>query len=207
VRDSGSGISPEVQARMFEPFFTTKPSGQGTGLGLPICRGIIEGHSGQIRVDSRPGHGATFFVELPVTAPPAAANACGSDIVPRVEGRRILVVDDEPDVANILADFLSRDGHSVDKASDGAAALEKLDQQPFDLILSDVRMPTMDGPALYEAIGRRAPRLLERVIFFTGDTLSPRTQTFLEGTRAATLSKPFDFSEVRRVVARLLRHD
>jgi nitrogen fixation negative regulator NifL len=205
VRDSGPGIPLDVQSHIFEPFFTTKAPGQGTGLGLPITRGIVETHEGRIRVESAPGQGATFVVELPLAAAPPPAVAARGPETPRVEGRRILVVDDEPDVATILDDLLTCEGHTVEQANDGVAALAKLDQRPFDLVVSDVRMPRMDGRALYEAIGERMPGLLGRLVFMTGDTLGPRTRDFLEQTGVPTVSKPFNFEEVRRVVARSLQ--
>lgn len=207
VADTGPGIAPGIQRRIFEPFFTTKPLGQGTGLGLSLCHGIVEDHGGSIRVESAPGQGALFRVELPVVEPPAAEREAGAPEAPQpIRGKTILVVDDEPRVAAVLASLLSADGHHVETAGDGAAALAKLEARSYDLILTDIRMPELDGPGLYRAVERRHPELLRRLGFLTGDTLSPETRAFLEQIEAPSLSKPFTLAEVRQVVQRALRN-
>jgi len=203
VADTGPGIPPGIQARIFEPFFTTKPPGQGTGLGLSLCQGLIEGHGGSIRVESQPGRGSVFLVELPVQAPPmtgAEPRTVGG--TPAVQEKVILVVDDEAEVAEVLAEMLSADGHRVETAENGAVALDKLRARgyAYDLILCDLRMPELDGPGLYEELQRRDPRLCRRIVFLTGDVLSPSIAEFLERTGAASLDKPFALEEVRRVV-------
>ena len=204
VADSGIGIAPEVQARIFEPFFTTKPPGQGTGLGLGLCRTIIVAHGGTIRVESGPGEGATFRIELPLTAPAAGPEARALESLPAIEGKAILVVDDESYVAEMLADLLRLDHHRVDVAPNGLVALEKLRAGPYDLVLSDLKMPELDGPRLYEALARDHPHLLRRVVFLTGDALSSEITEFLERVGAPYLYKPFTLEEIRRVLHRAL---
>ena len=205
VGDTGPGIPAEVLARIFEPFFTTKPVGQGTGLGLPLCRGIVESHGGAVRVDTMPGRGTTMRIELPVVPAPAAdtADAAGADLA-LPAGRRILIVDDEPDVAGVLRDLLAASGEEIEVAPDGRAALARIPAGNFDLILCDVRMPRLDGPGLYRALAELDPRLLRRFVFLTGDTLNPESWTFVRGTAAPCINKPFDFDEVRRVIGRAL---
>jgi signal transduction histidine kinase len=205
VADTGPGIPREIQARIFEPFFTTKPPGQGTGLGLSICQGIVEGHRGTIRVESEPGQGAVFRIELPVEAPPVVKpEVQAGEMLPPVRGKTILVVDDEPEVAGVLADMLSADGHQVVTAANGALALDRLEEGACDLILSDVRMPELDGPGLYREVARRHTQLLERFVFLTGDALGSWTREFIERTGAPRLNKPFAPEDVRRVVQPLL---
>ncbi|OGK77833.1 MAG: hypothetical protein A2X52_12230 [Candidatus Rokubacteria bacterium GWC2_70_16] len=205
VADTGPGVPPDLLRRIFEPFFTTKPVGQGTGLGLAMCQGIVEGHGGSIRVESAPGAGATFVVELPVEGPgPLAPEASPLPEARRIQGRTILVVEDEPEVAQLLADVLEADGHLVDTAADGAAALARLSERSYDMVLSDLRMPTLDGPGLYGELERRHPELTRRIAFVTGDALSPRTREFLEATGAPCLEKPFRPEDVRRIVSRIL---
>jgi nitrogen fixation negative regulator NifL len=207
ISDTGPGIPDQVLARIFEPFFTTKPVGQGTGLGLSLCQGIVESHEGRIQVDSKPGQGASFLIELPVVAPPPdeAGEAAGSaHVLPA--GRRILIVDDEPDVAGVLGDLLRADGEEIESAPDGRVALEKIQAGEYDLILCDVRMPRLDGPGLYRALDQSNPKLLQRFVFLTGDTLNPESWEFVQRTGAPCINKPFDFDEVRRVIGRALLH-
>jgi len=203
AHDTGPGISAEIRDRIFEPFFTTKPVGQGTGLGLSLCHGIVEGHGGTLSLVSEPGHGAIFRVELPVVTPPATTGKRAAEAAPVVTGMRILVVDDERLVLQLLGEMLGADHHTVDTVGDGTQALERLRRTSYDLILSDVRMPYLDGPGLYRALERRLPDLCRRFVLMTGDVLSAEIQTFLEQTGVPGLSKPFDRSEVRRVIQRV----
>jgi two-component system, sensor histidine kinase and response regulator len=205
IADSGPGIPEEIRARIFEPFFTTKPVGQGTGLGLSLCRGIIEEHGGTIIVESEPGRGARFAITLPVTARPAGADRpAATDTAPPVGTKTILVVDDERDLAEILGEALGREGHRVEIAGNGAEALRRLEQRGYDLVVSDTKMPVMDGAELFHEIERRFPLLSKRVIFLTGDVLDAEKRRFLESSGAPFLTKPFDLGEVRRVVRRAL---
>jgi PAS domain S-box-containing protein len=205
VRDTGPGIAMELKGRIFEPFFTTKPPGVGTGLGLSLCQGIVEGHGGSIGVVPGAERGAAFRVELPVEEPEWAVQPPVELTPPVVRGKRILVVDDEPGIAGVLAEVLQLDGHAVETVSNGEAALGKLTAGGYDLILSDIRMPELDGPGLYWEIERRDPHMLQRMIFLTGDTLSPATREFLEKTGVPCLSKPFALSDVREIVQHVLQ--
>jgi signal transduction histidine kinase len=205
VTDTGPGIPQALQARIFEPFFTTKPTGEGTGLGLSLCRGMIEEHGGTIELDSEPGSGSRFTIELPLRV--RAAAAVGGETaaaLPPVGPKAILVVDDEPDLAAVIAEVLERDGHTVMTATNGAIALEMLESHAYDLVVSDVRMPVLDGEGLYQEIERRFPALRERIIFLTGDVLGREKQAFLERIAAPTLAKPYDLIEVRRLVHQVL---
>jgi two-component system NtrC family sensor kinase len=203
VTDTGPGIPLELQTRIFEPFFTTKPTQEGTGLGLSLCRGILEAHGGSIRVQSQPGQGTSFLIELPigetamsVAQPPAIAE------LPSAQGKAILIIDDESGIRNGLAHLLRRDGYKVETAANGLLGLAKLQEQVFDLVLCDLRMPKLDGPGLYRELQHRQPQILPQIIFLTGDTLSPETRAFLEQTNVPRLTKPFTAAEVRRVVGR-----
>lgn len=205
ITDTGPGVPPEFREKIFEPFFTTKPAGEGTGLGLSLCRGIIEDHGGTIVLDSAAGRGATFVVEFPVAekAGPAARDQI-TDSLPPIGGKRLLIIDDEPDIAEILVDILAPAGHHIDVASDGAAGLKHIAQQSYDLIISDTKMPVLDGVGLYRELERRFPALCQRLIFVTGDVLDAEKRGFLESTGVPVLAKPFDVVQARRLVHRVL---
>jgi two-component system NtrC family sensor kinase len=203
IADTGPGIPADVRAKIFEPFFTTKPPGEGTGLGLSLCRGIAEEHGGTLAVDSEPGRGAEFVLELPATVPAGTAVQTAEPPA-RVSPKAILVVDDEPEIAATLAEALERDGHKVDIAGDGAEGLDRLGAGAYDVIFTDTRMPGLYGVAFYQELARRFPALTQRVIFLTGDLMDQNKREFLEGTGCPVISKPFDLDEVRRALHRLL---
>jgi CheY-like chemotaxis protein len=204
VADSGPGVPPELRAFVFRPFFTTKSPEEGTGLGLALCHDIVAAHGGTIRVDSAPDGGALFVVELPLERPPEALTSPAA-AAPRPARRgRVLVVDDDLELANVLAAALRAEQHEVEIAANGVDALAAIDREPFDVILSDVRMPKLDGPGFYRELQRRHPELLDRVVFVTGDILGRETAAFLEHARVAHLTKPFDIKQVRRVVSEVL---
>jgi two-component system NtrC family sensor kinase len=196
VTDSGPGISDELAARVFEPFFTTKPEGQGTGLGLSICQGIVKEHGGRLTLETRPGAGATFTVELPLAAPAPRPDVSPA---PLAESRplRILVVDDEPHILHYMRATLESWGHTVEVASDGAYALERALAGPFDVIICDLRMPHLSGRDMYLKLARHDPRAAERIIFATGDTVRGDTLQFLQRLGRPYLHKPFTLAELR----------
>ncbi len=204
IEDDGPGITPESQQRIFDPFFTTKPAGQGTGLGLSICDGIVKEHGGTLRVLSPPGHGATFIVELPILGgdevmrpePDARTPA------PQARGRSILVVDDEASIQDILVEVLTGDGYQVDTAGSGTTALAKMEKRSYDLIISDLKMPGVSGAELYETMRATRPEQAERVLFTSGDTVSPVTNDFLRRHGHVALVKPFTFDDLRAALER-----
>jgi DNA-binding NtrC family response regulator len=120
-------------------------------------------------------------------------------------GASILIVDDEPEVVSILAEILADDAHRVETAYNGLAALDKLRDGTYDLIISDLRMPHLDGPGLYREVARRHPQMIRRMIFVTGDTLGPESAEFLRRSAAPTFGKPFEPDDVRRVIDQVLR--
>lgn len=120
-------------------------------------------------------------------------------------GASILIVDDEPEVVSLLAEILADDAHRVETAYNGLAALDKLRDGTYDLIISDLRMPHLDGPGLYREVARHHPQMIRRMIFVTGDTLGPESAEFLRRSAAPTFGKPFEPDDVRRVIDRVLR--
>ncbi len=152
---------------------------------------------------SQPGEGARFVVRLPRAEGGRRPVTAGEVVGPRRRGR-ILVVDDEPDIAQLLADVLERDGHQVECALSGREALARLADGAVDLIISDLRMPDMDGPSLYRALASDRPELAARMAFVTGDTLAADLTGFLSEIGARVLEKPLDPGDLSRRVQALL---
>ena len=206
VRDSGTGIAPDIQARIFDPFFTTKSSGEGTGLGLWICSGILSALGGDIRVESEIGRGSTFRVTLPPVTieAPGVTPARG---VPEAEaqGGRMLIVDDEPMILGALRRSFASDYH-VTCVGDGRKALDRLRAgERYDVILCDLMMPEMTGMELFTELGKMAPDQQERVVFVTGGAFTPRAREFLERVPNARVEKPIDFQNLRLLLRSLQR--
>jgi two-component system NtrC family sensor kinase len=206
--DSGPGMSDDTLRRIFDPFFTTKEAGDGTGLGLTISYGIIEEHGGRIWAESARGRGTTFTIELPLVTRAQQASRIEAPAEPATqapaERRRILVVDDEESIQKLLTGVLEMDGHEVHIATNGREALERVQREPFDLVITDVKMPVMSGPDLYRRLRDDGSPLARRVIFITGDTVAPETRGFLQGVENDVLAKPFRLREVREMVRRAL---
>jgi CheY-like chemotaxis protein len=206
VRDTGRGISPEIRARIFDPFFTTKAAGEGTGLGLWICQGILATLGGQIAVESEEGRGSVFRVTLP-----AATNdrpERGPDAAPlelEGQGGRLLIIDDEPMILGALRRALSADYH-VTSVSDGRRALALVCAgERYDAILCDLMMPELTGMDLFGEVRRLVPDQAERMIFVTGGAFTPRAREFLDRVPNARVEKPIDFQTLRILIRNLLR--
>jgi CheY-like chemotaxis protein len=200
IRDTGPGISLEVQSRLFDPFFTTKPVGQGTGLGLSICQGIVTSLGGTIQVESFPGAGAAFTVTLP-PAPPSAEGASppAQPEVP-LPRARVLVVDDEPLARTALQRALGLE-HDVEVAEGGARALEVLSQgRRFDLILCDLMMPGFFADEFAREVSLRWPAASRRLYFLTGGAVTPEAQAFVQKNAARILEKPLDPDRLRELL-------
>jgi C4-dicarboxylate-specific signal transduction histidine kinase/CheY-like chemotaxis protein len=204
VDDTGPGVPKDLQRKIFEPFFTTKPAGAGIGFGLSLSHGLVESHGGRIWVEDAPGGGARFVVALPYAPAHARREAPAAAAAGPVRQGRILVVDDEADIADTCGDILAMDGHRCEFAANGRAALERVARGRFDLILSDLRMPQLDGPGFYRELRRSDPKMAERIIFLTGDTLSPAIQTFLLESKRPYIEKPLDPKQLRETVAAAL---
>jgi two-component system, cell cycle sensor histidine kinase and response regulator CckA len=203
INDDGPGIPDELQPKIFDPFFTTKEVGKGTGLGLTVAYAIVQEHGGRIRLDSRAGVGASFYVELPVNGlklpsmPVSRARERSNEVV---AGASILVVEDEAKLASAVADALRDAGYLVDHAPDGEDALAKVKAQAYDLVICDLKMPRMDGMAFYRMLSAAAPGLSKRVIFVTGDVAGTEAESFLEESGGRWLAKPFRLGDLLRAV-------
>jgi signal transduction histidine kinase/ActR/RegA family two-component response regulator len=204
VTDTGEGIPNEIRARMFEPFVTSKDVGKGTGLGLATVRSIVTGMEGEIEVLTKIGEGTTFEISLARSA--AAADVVGElEVAAQINGarRRVLLVEDEESVRFALARLLQRLDFVVTTAVNGAEALHTVEQQTFDLVITDAVMPGMSGPQLIEHLGDARPEL--RVLLMSGYT--PDEMQKGEGSTVPRLRKPFTMSDLTRALDLVLDHD
>jgi two-component system NtrC family sensor kinase len=211
IQDNGPGIPREHLRRIFDPFFTTKEVGKGTGLGLSLCYGYIKEQGGTITPVSELGKGATFLIELPIAEKAEAASEIAAP--PEVEkpdphegqGKRVLVIDDEKPILNLLQDDLALRGYEVEVAENGKTALSKLEKNHFDLAFCDWKMPGLNGQQVYEQLRRTNPQLCRRIIFITGDIINDQMRHFLETEKRPCLAKPFTLSELHTTVGDVLK--
>jgi PAS domain S-box-containing protein len=204
VADNGPGIPPDLRARVFEPYFTTKPTGIGTGVGLAMSQGLVEAHGGSLTLECPLDGGSVFRLTLPIREVEAPGTGPHAYATPEPGRRSVLIVDDEAEIRETLAQILAGPRHDVVAVGSGREALERIATQRFDAILTDVRMPDIDGRALYDEIERRWPRQASRVVFVTGDTLSSALRDYVSDSGRPVIEKPFLPSEVRRLVAELV---
>lgn len=203
IADNGPGISRENLTRIFDPFFTTKPQGKGTGLGLSLCYGIMQEHRGRIRVESQPGAGTEFILELPVAVTAGDQPVIRPDSVSpfKTPGLHVLVVDDEDAIRHLVEEVLLADGHRVESAAGGAAALELIGRNRYDVIVSDWKMPGLNGINLYQELLTKDPGSAGRMLFMTGDVIKQSFQDFLKQHSRICLPKPFALREFRAAIA------
>lgn len=204
VADNGPGMRPEVLRRAFDPFFTTRTVGAGVGLGLSLSRQIAEAHRGRLSLRSTPGSGTAARLTLPAATPATPTVELPTPRTPApmpsamARTQRILVVDDDPPVARSLARMLR--GHEVHVAIGGEDALARLASERFDVVVSDVMMPGLDGPTLFAAATRGWPELRERFAFVTGAATNGAVAEALRSTGRPVLLKPIDPAAIRALV-------
>jgi two-component system NtrC family sensor kinase len=222
VSDDGPGIPQAIQARIFDPFFTTKPAGVGTGLGLAIVLGIVREHGGKLHLTSKPGQDTVFSIEFPVAAgvemplptigdtttttsrahfqalpaPESLETVHDGATLAAWAGTRVLVLEDEPTVARLIADVLEDEGLRVDVLLDAREALDRAERVTYDLVICDMKMPELDGEHFYMALARANNPLHRHFLFVTGDVLAARTRDFLERYNLPHVAKPFRVEEL-----------
>jgi len=213
VQDSGPGVPAEYIPRIFEPFFTTKEVGTGTGLGLSIAHSILADHQGRIYYEEASGGGARFVLELPVrqgpeqplVEPEKVEKERSRTNVKTAENVSILILDDERAIAELLGEMLGLLGYHAELCHSGQQALDVLAQEDFDVVLSDFRMPMMDGQEFYKRAIKIKPGMARRFVFLTGDVVSEDTRDFLSSTGNPHIAKPFQLNRVEEAVIKVLR--
>ncbi len=203
VADNGQGMSEAVKARLFSPFFTTKPVGEGTGLGLSVCRSIVSAVGGSIEVESEEGAGTTFTVRLPLARQAVSVEPPARVEEPRSRALRVLMVDDEPFLRRVTQRLMRP--HQVieaGSADEGLSILAK--DQAFDVILCDLMMPGLSGKDFYREMSARSPQLASRFLFVSGGAVTAETQAFLDEVAPdRVVLKPFTSVQLRSAVERL----
>lgn len=227
VADNGSGLREEDLPRVFDPFFTTREVGQGTGLGLSVCYGIVREHGGQITVRNAETGGAIFTIELPVMAeslataeaavvamqappvdprPVAPAPAFAlvappdADIDRSTRKRKALVVDDEESNAALVRRVLAGAGYEVESTTLSRRALVMMERTAYDAVICDVKMPELSGQELYGRVCQIRPEMARRFVFITGDIDGEDTREFLDQSRCSYFMKPFNLERLTAAV-------
>ena len=202
IRDNGPGIPRDIQKRIFEPFFTTKDVGEGTGVGLAFSHRIVASHDGQLELSSAVGRGTSFFVKLKTEDLGHQKRSLVPHLTEKSSVKNALVVDDEEGVAQLIHDLLVEEGIHVTKSTSPRDALRLASAQHFDLVLSDFKMPDMDGEAFYEAMKVVTPQNANAIGFITGDAMSANVRAFLERSKRPYIEKPIHKDELMRLIER-----
>jgi two-component system NtrC family sensor kinase len=208
IKDNGPGMPREILTRIFDPFFTTKPQGKGTGLGLSLSYGIMQEHRGRIHAESEPGHGTEFILELPIAEPTVASPVIRPDSAPPLRPNQpslhVLVIDDEESILQLVQEVLRGEGHRVETTTSGLEALELIGRNRYDVIISDWKMPGLDGINLFKELLVKDPVAANRMLFMTGDVIKESFQEFLGKNSRICLPKPFSLREFRSAVSRII---
>lgn len=209
--DNGPGIPDAIAGRIFDPFFTTKDVGQGTGLGLSLSYGVIKEHGGMLTVQKGRTSGACFIVELPIgnyqemAVDHKAAPAVEAAAIPAAV-QKILLVEDEPPIRQLIANILHNGYYQFDVAEDGKTALEKIMTSSYDLILCDYRIPLLNGISLYNEVKKIKPETARRFLFVSGSTeFAQNSEAFFESERLICLLKPFTRNELIEAVGKMIK--
>jgi CheY-like chemotaxis protein len=206
VEDTGSGMSPETQKRLFIPFFTTKPAGVGTGLGLALCKKIVDSLAGEISWQSEVGKGTKFVLAFPAsTRKPEGVRDSMRPVLPAARRGRILVVDDDEMFAQAVKRVLAPE-HTVTWAPGAKAALVLLRRdERFDVILCDVMMPQITGVELYHTLSLELPEQASKVVFISGGPFTPLARQFFDEIQSPRLEKPVSPRDLRALINELIQ--
>jgi CheY-like chemotaxis protein len=205
VIDTGKGIDESIRSKIFEPFFTTKQPGEGVGLGLSSVYGTVKSHNGTIELQSRVDAGSTFMLYLPVTDAPVPK----TDPAPAVEDRpvvgRVLLVDDDQSVRELIRDMLEELGYTVACCVDGLDAVDyfKKHHEEIDIVLLDMLMPRMGGHDCFVELRRIAPDI--KVVISTGYSLEGDPTKMLKEGAVAFLQKPYSIDDLDNLLQGIMR--
>ncbi|MBW2119784.1 MAG: PAS domain S-box protein [Deltaproteobacteria bacterium] len=209
ILDTGYGMDEETLEHMFEPFFTTKETGKGTGLGLAMVYGIVKGHGGNITCYSKPGEGTTFKIYLPVLEAEGKGREAERKVEEEIPGgsEKILLVDDEETILDIVRNMLDRSGYTVITAESGEEAVEvyRAEKEDIDLVILDVNMPGMGGHKCLKGLIKIDPEV--KVIIATGYTAAGKVKETLESGAAGFIGKPYRLAEILKKIREVLDKD
>jgi len=206
VSDDGPGITEENLPRVFDPFFTTK--GKVTGLGLSISHDMIIQHGGTLKVESEWGKGETFIISLPIAENQGKKKISGEERAERnFRGLKGLVIDDDLRIVNLVSKYLNHEGYEMETAAEVKTALSIIEGKDFDFVICDIKMPEMGGGEFYRVVKEKRPSLTDRIIFLTGDTLGDETRTFIDSVTNPLVQKPFQLSELKEEIAKVISQD
>jgi len=199
IADEGTGMTPEEIAKVFSPFYTTKGP-QGSGLGLAVVHSIVTRHGGHVNVESEPGKGSRFVIQLPATNQ-ATVEVTAKPMPPRPQGRRVLLVDDDATILDVIGEALREAGHEVEAIDSGAQAIVSMRSGRHDVVVTDLGMPGVNGWEVARAARDMEPRLPVIVISGWGAQIDKRQLS--ECGVDALLAKPFRLEQIRDSVARV----
>lgn len=204
VADTGAGIPPDIIQQIFEPYFTTKAPGEGTGMGLAVAQGIVESHGGKIRVESVPDQGTMFRVLLPAVSAPRAKKKASDPTQLPTGNEHILLVDDEPAIVKVTALSLERLGYRVTATTRSPEALSIFESNPegFDLVITDMTMPKMNGDVLTLKLLDIRPDI--PIVLCTGFSSKVSEDRIPHLRISALLYKPVAKSDMARMVRQVL---
>lgn len=214
VEDDGPGVPEDQAARIFEPFYTTKEVGTGTGLGLSIAHSVMVDHNGRIECRNSGSGGAVFTLRFPIVMEGDREDTTILFTPSELEkepaaksSAEALILDDEPAIADMLGEMLELLGHRPTLCNAARKAIELIQERDFDVILSDFRMPDLNGEEFRAEAKKIKPHLADRIIFISGDVANEKTQDFLKSTGNRKIDKPFKLEAVRDAIDGLLAAD